>query len=192
MFISQTVFQPTSGSDWLGGSNTTMGARSEAMAGYAANACDSWWRANCLNTKAGIPWNVDSWDGFNYERLKVIEAMKKGNNAIVNSGDAHGFWLSSIKDKAWSGSDVAVEFAGGSITSQGWGDYFPTAGGPVFGHTLTKNNLGFLELLEDGFVAANTRFGEVASTYKHGALGLHEGLRGASLLHLHGYPKPQH
>jgi len=26
-------------------------------------------------------------------------------------------------------------------------------------------------LLEDGFVAANTRFGEVASTYKHGALG---------------------
>ena len=143
-----------------------MGVRSEAMAGCAATACDSRWRTNCLTTKPGIPRNVNSWDGFNNERLKVIEAIKRGNNATVM---AFGCPVSRIEP--WSRADVAVEFAGSLVKPQGWGDYFPTAGGPVFGHTLTKNNLGFLELLEDGFVAANTRFGEVASTYKHGALG---------------------
>ena len=113
---------------------------------------------NCLSTKSGIPWNTDSWDGFHNERLKVIAAMGKGSNPIVNSGDAHGYWISSIKDQAYTGtSDMAVEFAGGSITSQGWGDYFPTAGGPTFGYTLGAANNAWLEMLEDGFVAANAR-----------------------------------
>jgi len=100
--------------------------------------------------------------------------MAKGSNPIVNSGDAHGYWISSIKDKAFTGtSNVAVEFAGGSVTSQGWGDYFPTSGGPNFGYTLGASNNPWLEMLEDGFVAANARYGEVNSVHKHGSLVFH-------------------
>jgi hypothetical protein len=174
VFLSQTVFQPTSGSDWLGGSSSTARTAAKKMAAYAASACNSWWKSNCLTTKSGIPWNTDAWDGFHNERLKVIAAMSKGNNPIVNSGDAHGYWISGIKEQGFNGTKmVAAEFAGGSVTSQGWGDYFPTSGGPVFGYTLGPANNPWLEMLEDGFVAANARYGEVASFHKHGSLVFH-------------------
>lgn len=174
VFLSQTVFQPTSGSDWLGGTSSTARPAAQIMAPYASSACNTWWRANCLGTKAGIPWNTDSWDGFHNERLKVLAAMSKGNNPIVNSGDAHGYWIAGIKEQALTGDKmVAAEFAGGSVTSQGWGDYFPTAGGPTFGYTLGPTNNPWLTMLEDGFVAANARYGEVASFHKHGSLVFH-------------------
>jgi hypothetical protein len=73
-----------------------------------------------------------------------------------------------------SGLPSVVEFAGGSITSQGWGDYFPALnavnGAPVMGYTLNTASNAFLNVLEDGFTIANADNGMVASRHLHGAL----------------------
>ena len=181
VWASQTVFMITEATDTYNatvtGRNTSqsLNAVMNPFSGpYAAYSLCTVLGPGCAAAWASMPWNVDGWDGFNYERQAVLNALAQGNNAIVNSGDAHGFWLGTIKGNITTGAPNVVEFAGGSITSQGWGDYFPALnavnGAPVMGYTLNKANNAFLNVLEDGFTIANAPNGMVASRHLHGAL----------------------
>ena len=177
VFVSQTVFQTTAAPDLL--SAVTSGRlTSKSMAGAAGAICSpSGLAAACAGAKAGIPWNTDSWDGFDVERNAVLAAFGSAATPIINSGDAHGFWLGGVPAPATVGSttNVAVEFAGGSVTSQGWGDFFAFLNGyaipaPAPGGRLNQGSNAFVNMLEDGFVIANNATGMVASRHLHGAL----------------------
>ncbi len=71
-----------------------------------------------LAAKAGLPFNLDSWDGYPAARERVYTfAQAAGANLIVLTGDSHNAWAFDLADKA--GRAVGVEFAGHSVSSNG-------------------------------------------------------------------------
>jgi len=175
-WASQTVFQITESIDILNATAVGGAGRlsSQAAGGgilggvFCANSPNI-----CSGALAGLPWNVDSYDGYYYERQAIMTALMTGNNPIVNSGDAHGFWLGTIKGNVTTGAPAVSEFAGGGVSSPGWGDSFSAyaaLGAPTPGYTLSTPTNQFLNMMEDGFVIANRPNGMVASRQKHGVL----------------------
>ena len=65
-----------------------------------------------------IPYNLDAWDGYAYEREVIFASAKSmGHNLVVIAGDTHNAWASDLTDAA--GDTVGVEFATSSVTSPG-------------------------------------------------------------------------
>lgn len=69
----------------------------------------------------GLPYSLDTWDGFPAARERLYEACKAaGATPIVLSGDSHAFWANEL----WDGSGqtrVAAEFGATGISSPGYG-----------------------------------------------------------------------
>ena len=64
----------------------------------------------------GLPFNLDSWDGYPAGRERLYETFKTaGVQPVVLAGDSHAFWVNDLKDA--SGERVAVEFGTSSISS---------------------------------------------------------------------------
>ncbi len=65
-----------------------------------------------------IPYNLDAWDGYAYEREVVLNTARSLNhNLVVLAGDTHNAWANNL---ATLGGDAAgVEFATASVSSPG-------------------------------------------------------------------------
>jgi alkaline phosphatase D len=64
----------------------------------------------------GLPFNLDSWDGYPAGRERLYQTFKAaGVQPIVLAGDSHSFWVNDLANEA--GERVAVEFGTSSITS---------------------------------------------------------------------------
>jgi alkaline phosphatase D len=65
-----------------------------------------------------IPYNLDAWDGYAYEREVILATAKSlQHNLVVIAGDTHNAWASDLAD---SGGDiVGIEFATSSVSSPG-------------------------------------------------------------------------
>lgn len=73
---------------------------------------------------AGIPYNMDSWDGYPAERERLYASFGRAGAApLVLSGDSHAFWANKLADDA--GKPIAVEFGTSAITSPSIGDGMP-------------------------------------------------------------------
>jgi alkaline phosphatase D len=68
-------------------------------------------------SNAGLPWNMDAWDGYPAARDRLLaDARAADANLVVLSGDSHNAWANNLT----SGRDAAgIEFAGTSVTSPG-------------------------------------------------------------------------
>lgn len=100
--MGETVM-PADATTWLGGSSDR--ARGYVEAGIAA-------------AKAGLPFNFDNWGGYPAARARFLRsAQAAGGSTVVISGDSHNAWA---YDLAQDGKPAAVEFAGHSVTSQGY------------------------------------------------------------------------
>lgn len=65
-----------------------------------------------------IPYNLDAWDGYAYEREVILGTAKsKNHNLVVIAGDTHNAWANELKDV--NGNTVGVEFATSSVSSPG-------------------------------------------------------------------------
>lgn len=65
-----------------------------------------------------IPYNLDAWDGYAYEREVVLGAAKQlAKNLVVLAGDTHNAWANHLTD--FTGDVVGVEFATPSVSSPG-------------------------------------------------------------------------
>ena len=65
-----------------------------------------------------IPYNLDAWDGYAYEREVILATAKSANhNLVVIAGDTHNAWANELKDV--DGNAVGVEFATSSVSSPG-------------------------------------------------------------------------
>jgi len=69
-------------------------------------------------SKAGLPWNFDSWDGYPAARRRLLQsALEANSNLLVLSGDSHNAWAFDLDV---DGTPAAVEFGGQSVTSPGF------------------------------------------------------------------------
>lgn len=74
-------------------------------------------------SQLGLPFNLDSWDGFPAARERLYEAAAiAGAELVTLTGDTHTSWVNQLHDQ--SGNRRGVEFACTSVTSPGLGAYF--------------------------------------------------------------------
>lgn len=80
-------------------------------------------RLGTLAQMAGLPLNMDAWDGYPAARARLLSAMQgMGANLVVLTGDTHNGWAF---DLGHDGRPAGVEFAGQSVTSSGFEAYIP-------------------------------------------------------------------
>ncbi len=66
--------------------------------------------------KAGLPYDMDAWDGYPAARERLYAAFREaGAHPLILSGDSHAFWANDLYDDG--GRLVASEFGTSSITS---------------------------------------------------------------------------
>ena len=69
------------------------------------------------NSEAGLPFNMDAWDGYPAARERLLSAAQEaGANLVVLAGDSHNGWASNLDNQ---GAAAGIEFAGHSVTSPG-------------------------------------------------------------------------
>lgn len=72
-------------------------------------------------SQAGLPSNMDAWDGYPAARARVFKAALDANaNLVVLAGDTHNAWAF---DLAHEGAAVGVELGGNSVSSPGFESY---------------------------------------------------------------------
>ena len=77
--------------------------------------------AGAMATRAGLPFNMDAWDGYPAARARVFEAALAADaNLVVLAGDSHNAWGF---DLAHEGAATGVEFGVSSVTSPGFENY---------------------------------------------------------------------
>jgi alkaline phosphatase D len=75
-------------------------------------------------SKAGLPMNLDAWDGYPAARERLLRAaLEADSNLIVLAGDSHNGWAFDLD---LGGTPAGVEFAGQSVTSPGLEAYVPS------------------------------------------------------------------
>lgn len=102
-----------------------------------------------------IPYNLDAWDGYYYER-EVILAQAKAlqSNLVVLAGDTHNAWCSYLTDQA--GDTVGVEFATASVSSPGMEKYLQIPEGAEItteaGVVALVNDLQYFDSARRGYL----------------------------------------
>lgn len=72
--------------------------------------------------KLGLPFNLDSWDGYPAARERLYNTFREARvEPIVLSGDSHAFWINELHDGA--GQRRGVEFGTTAISSPSPGDF---------------------------------------------------------------------
>lgn len=78
--------------------------------------------AEVARVETVIPYNLDAWDGYAYEREVILGLSRSlDKNLIVLAGDTHNAWASDLE--TLDGSAVGVELATASVTSPGLESY---------------------------------------------------------------------
>jgi len=111
-----------------------LGMLPEGMPDYARRRLE----AAALASKAGLPLNMDAWDGYPAARARVFEAALEADaNLVVLAGDTHNAWSF---DLAHEGTKVGVEFATSSVSSPGFEGYLSMVPPPVMAAALVGQN----------------------------------------------------
>jgi len=101
--------------------------------------------------KLGLPFNLDSWDGYPAGRERLYQTFAEaGVEPIVLAGDSHAFWIDELHDAA--GQRRGVEFGTSSISSPSPAD---SVGGLPLGLALMAANPGevrFCDQSSKGFI----------------------------------------
>ena len=83
--------------------------------------------ASVASYRAGLPFGLDSWDGYPPARERLYAAFQRAKSRpIVLSGDSHAAWANDLHDV--SGKLVAAEFGCTAITSPSYGSLLPGIG----------------------------------------------------------------
>jgi alkaline phosphatase D len=78
-------------------------------------------QAAAMASKAGLPSNMDAWDGYPAARERVFKAALNANaNLVVLAGDTHNGWAFEL---AQDGAKVGVELGVCSVSSPGFEAY---------------------------------------------------------------------
>lgn len=79
--------------------------------------------ASQIAAKAGLPLNMDSWDGYPAARSRLLAAAQRADaDFVALSGDSHNAWAFDLSE---AGKPAGVEIGGHSVTSPGFETYTP-------------------------------------------------------------------
>ncbi len=93
------------------------GGVTEGMAATAPDWLKARISAAVAAAHAGLPYNMDAWDGYPAARDRLLHAAQEAQaNLVVLSGDSHNAWAFDL-DRG--GNRVGVEMGGHSVTSPG-------------------------------------------------------------------------
>ena len=107
--VMGSLFTPPQSRDWFGADQPDYVRRRVEMSQLAA--------------KAGLPLNMDSWDGYPAARSRLLAAAQRADADLVTlSGDSHNAWAFDLTQ---GGRPAGIEIAGHSVTSPGFEAYTP-------------------------------------------------------------------
>jgi alkaline phosphatase D len=102
-----------------------------------------------------VPYNLDAWDGYQYEREVIFGlARAQAKNLVVFAGDTHNAWANNLR--SLQGDSVGVEFATAGVTSPGLEAYLSldknSAVGLEMGLNVLVDDLQYSNLFERGYM----------------------------------------
>lgn len=110
-------------------------------------------QASVAASRMGLPFNLDSWDGYPAARQRLLSAALEADaNLVVLSGDSHNAWGNNLKT---GGRAAGVEFAGHSVSSPGFETYIPGVPAADVATALRQTNpdLIFTDTSRRGYVS---------------------------------------
>lgn len=113
---------------------------------------------------AGLPMNLDSWDGYPAARERLYATFRRaGARPVVLAGDSHAFWANRLADAA--GAPVAAEFGATAVTSPSIGEVMPDV--PV-GDLLAERNpeVQFCDQRSKGYVLLTLTRGTARAEFR--------------------------
>ncbi|GAA4642477.1 alkaline phosphatase [Pontixanthobacter gangjinensis] len=122
--------------------------------------------AGVLTSTAGLPFNMDAWDGYPAARERLLKAAQEADaNLIVLAGDSHNGWASELDNL---GEVAGVEFAGHSVTSPGAETYLGWIKPVDFAAQSVANNaqLKWADTGQRGYMAVELTPTRATSEYR--------------------------
>lgn len=115
--------------------------------------------------RAGLPLNLDAWDGYPAARARLLGAAQAaGANLVTLSGDSHNGWAF---DHRHDGRAAGVEFAGNSVTSSGFEAYVPAPPADVAAALVRANpGLKWADTSKRGYMAVELTPERATSTWR--------------------------
>ncbi len=123
-------------------------------------------RNSALASEAGLPLNMDAWDGYPAARTRVYEAALAADANLVSlAGDTHNAWAF---DLTHGGANVGVEFGGQAVTSPGFENYLPQIAPDDIARAMVERNpeLRFMDSSRRGYMAVELTPGSATSEYR--------------------------
>jgi alkaline phosphatase D len=97
-------------------------------------------RASAVAARAGLPANMDAWDGYPAARERLLAGARGADaNLVVLTGDTHNAWGF---DLTHAGEAAGIEFAGQSVTSPGFETYLTQVPPDELASALVARNPG--------------------------------------------------
>lgn len=109
--------------------------------------------AAAMASKAGLPLNMDAWDGYPAARARVFEAALEADaNLLVLAGDTHNGWAFEL---GHDGASVGVELGVCSVSSPGFETYLSfVKPGDLAGALVAENaQLQWADTSQRGYMA---------------------------------------
>jgi alkaline phosphatase D len=102
---------------------------------------------------SAIPYNLDAWDGYEFERDELLSfARQLGSKLVVLAGDTHNAWTSQLTTT--DGNIAGVEFGAASVSSPGLGEILGTDNARLFNPLLPTlvDDLVYANLVGRGYL----------------------------------------
>jgi alkaline phosphatase D len=117
-------------------------------------------------SQAGLPLNMDSWDGYPAARAKLYKAALAADaNLVVLTGDSHNAWAFEL---AHERTPVGVEFGGQSVSSPGFESYLTFVKPQDLAAALVAENspLKWSDTAQRGYMQIDLTPAAVTSEYR--------------------------
>lgn len=122
--------------------------------------------AAMMASKAGIPSNLDAWDGYPAARERLFQASLEADaNLVVLAGDTHNAWAFELDH---GGARVGVEFGGHSVSSPGLETYLGGIPADRLARGLVEENpqLKWVDTARRGYMAVELTPAQASSEYR--------------------------
>jgi alkaline phosphatase D len=123
-------------------------------------------KAAALASKAGLPSNMDAWDGYPAARERVFKAALAADaNLLVLAGDTHNGWAFEL---AQDGAKVGVELGVCSVSSPGFESYLSFVKPDTLAGALVAENeqLKWADTAQRGYMTVELTSGNAVTEYR--------------------------
>lgn len=118
-------------------------------------------RALFARNRAGLPWSLDSWDGYPGARERLYASFARARSRpIVLSGDSHASWVNTLRDA--KGRPAGTEFGAPAVTSAGFGSVLPDSGRYI---ANASDEVMFCDQDRQGFLVLTLRHDQAAAHF---------------------------